>query len=431
MVNAIRNVERALFDGRRKAELAASTSQPDVVGPTKQAPSGASPQPSPPQGAANPRKRHRAIAIAAAATLLGAAAAVAVLVFVHPRKRALDSDAGKTTSIAVLDERAGAPNTFVNDPGLQQTQSTSSSTHLKSQGDPDVVFGKSLPAAPAVPDATAAIGAGGSPRIRTDSGNPPALENSAANDRPASPRGLRGLTTSDDPPAPTIQGEKGSPEERAQASRENVDWGDFVDPDGDCHLDLDKHDCRVRITTPGTTHILSAEFGRLNAPRLLREVKGDFDVAVRVAGTSHPGGKATTTVYSPFHGAGILVWQDEGNYVRLEIASDVQHGKPRPYVNFEYRKDGALALSSGLNNSDGSNQLRLKRRGDDIVASFGPDGLRWTSFSPLSAKLNERLQVGVAAINSSTKPLTAELEGLQVVEKTVVTPDAKAAATNR
>ena len=134
---------------------------------------------------------------------------------------------------------------------------------------------------------------------------------------------------------------------------------------------------------------------------------------MRVAGTSHPAGKPTTTVYPPYHGAGLLIWQDQDNYVRLEIAADIQHGKARPYVNFEHRKDGALAASSGIDNTDGSNHLRLKRRGAEIYASFGPDGVRWTSFSPVTAHLKDRLSVGVAAINSSTKPFTAEFEALR------------------
>ena len=168
---------------------------------------------------------------------------------------------------------------------------------------------------------------------------------------------------------------------------------------------------------PGKTHILSAEIGQVNAPRILRDIKGDFDLRVRVAGTSRPGGRATTTVYSPYHGAGLVIWQDEENYVRLEIAADLQNGKPRPYVNFEYRKEGALAVSRGMSNGDGSDQLRLKRRGDEIFASFGPDGARWNSFPPLTVRLNDRLMVGVTAINSSTKPLTAEFERFDVVER--------------
>ncbi len=151
---------------------------------------------------------------------------------------------------------------------------------------------------------------------------------------------------------------------------------------------------------------------------------------VRVAGTSNPTGKATTTVYPPYHGAGLLIWQDQENYVRLEIATDVQHRKARPYVNFEHRKDGTLAASSGIMNTDGSNHLRLKRRGDEIYASFGPDGLHWTSFSQLTAKLNDRLKVGVSAVNSSTKLLTAEFEGLEALKISGEGPDPKTSGPN-
>ena len=99
---------------------------------------------------------------------------------------------------------------------------------------------------------------------------------------------------------------------------------------------------RASIFVPAKPHILSAEIGRLNAPRILREVRGDFDARVTVAGVFHPAGRSTVRAYaSPYHGGGILLWQDQENYVRLEIAADVQHGKSRPYVNFEYRKDGA------------------------------------------------------------------------------------------
>ncbi len=84
---------------------------------------------------------------------------------------------------------------------------------------------------------------------------------------------------------------------------------------------------------------------------------------------------------------------------------------------FEYRKNGALAVSSGLKISDGASHLRLKRRGDEIDAAFGPDGARWTSFPPLAVKLKDRLHVGVAAINTATKPLIAELEGFEAWER--------------
>ena len=155
----------------------------------------------------------------------------------------------------------------------------------------------------------------------------------------------------------------------------------------------------------------------MNAPRLLRDVQGDFDARVRVTGVFHTWGRTTVQEYAPYHGAGILLWQNEENYIRLEIAADVQHGKARPYVNFEYRKDGALAASRGQRIGDGSSYLRMRRRGDEIHAAFGPDGVHWTPFPPLSTKLNDRLLVGVSAINTATKHLTSELAGFVISDR--------------
>ena len=134
---------------------------------------------------------------------------------------------------------------------------------------------------------------------------------------------------SNDTPAAGVADQGLALEGNDRSAREKRTWGDAVDPDRDCKFELEPREDKVRIIVPGQTHILSAEIGRMNAPRILREIEGDFDVSVRVAGTSHPAGKATTTLYSPYHGAGLLIWQDQENYVRLEIAADLQHGKAR------------------------------------------------------------------------------------------------------
>jgi hypothetical protein len=207
----------------------------------------------------------------------------------------------------------------------------------------------------------------------------------------------------------------GSPTERAKAAQERVDWSDIVNPDDDCKIDQDRASDRVTISVPGTPHVLSAEIGRLNAPRLLRAVRGDFEVRMRVDGVFHPSGRATMKEYAPYHGAGVLLWQDGDNYLRLEIAADLHEGRVRPYVNYELRKDGALAVSRGIKIEDGSTYLRLERRGDEFRAAFGPDGVRWTALPPINAKLDYQLKAGVAAINTATKPLTAQLEDFRVV----------------
>jgi serine/threonine protein kinase len=195
------------------------------------------------------------------------------------------------------------------------------------------------------------------------------------------------------------------------------DWGTPIDPDGDCKFEFDRKGNGIRITVPGTPHVLSAELERRNAPRVLQPVRGDFDASVIVNGVFRPSGRATTRDYAPYHGAGILLWQDERNYVRLEIAADLYHGKPRSYANFELRKGGGLAVSKGIEIKDGSTRLLLQRRGDEVRAAFGPDGARWTWFAPLVVELDDRLSLGVTAINSATKPLDADLEMFAITKR--------------
>src|SRR5262249_48178441 len=91
-----------------------------------------------------------------------------------------------------------------------------------------------------------------------------------------------------DPPAEASAMPGEPPGERAKTAQELAAWSDVVNPDGDCKFYHDESSDRVTIGVPGTPHVLSAEIGRLNAPRLLRAVQGDFEVYVRVGGVFHP-----------------------------------------------------------------------------------------------------------------------------------------------
>ncbi len=194
-------------------------------------------------------------------------------------------------------------------------------------------------------------------------------------------------------------------------------WGKPVDPDGDCKVEIDASGSEITIKVPRTPHVLSAELGRMNAPRLLRPVTGDFDATVKVEGVFHPSGRPTMKEYAAYHGAGLLLWQDDRNYVRLEIATDLDHNKPRTYANFELRWRGELAVSKGLPIKDGSTQIRLKRRGREIRADFCPDGVGWISFPPLVVDFDEDLGLGVVAVNSASKSLKADLKMFSVTSK--------------
>jgi regulation of enolase protein 1 (concanavalin A-like superfamily) len=192
-------------------------------------------------------------------------------------------------------------------------------------------------------------------------------------------------------------------------------WGRVLDPWRDCEVSLDRARDRLKIRVPGTPHVLSAEAPELpmNAPRVVRRVRGDFTASVRVPGRLEPS-RSRTTHYDPFHGAGLIVWQNPSNYLRLERAVGTIKGRHHPYVNYELRQDGRLVMSHGITTEGRSLFLRIHRRGRSFSAWYSRDGRRWVELATVDTSLDERVDVGVAAINSSGRPLSAELEGFRV-----------------
>ena len=207
------------------------------------------------------------------------------------------------------------------------------------------------------------------------------------------------------------------PSEYRTPPNEVPGWGRVVDPWGDCDFSLDREKERLRIQAPGTPHVLSAEVADLpmNAPRVVRRVRGDFTASVHVLGQFEPG-RSKTTHYEPYHGAGLIVWQDPRNYLRLERAVGFIKGRYVPYINYELREGGRLAMSHGITSERRSLFLKLGRQGGAFSAWCSYDGHRWTELGDAEATFAERVEVGVVAVNSSQKMLSAELESLSVVD---------------
>jgi regulation of enolase protein 1 (concanavalin A-like superfamily) len=198
-------------------------------------------------------------------------------------------------------------------------------------------------------------------------------------------------------------------------ARRVPEWGDVVDPSRDCKVEHDPVTDRLTIAVPGTPHLLSAEIAGLplTAPRVVQAVSADFKATVRVAGKLEPKASKSTD-YDPYHGAGLIIWKGEGNYLRLERAVAIIHGRTTPYLNYELRKDGRLAHSQGIPIKDHPLHLKIERVGGEVRAWYGPDGSRWSELPSLAVPMTGRVMVGVVAINSSRYPLRAELERLRI-----------------
>jgi regulation of enolase protein 1 (concanavalin A-like superfamily) len=196
-------------------------------------------------------------------------------------------------------------------------------------------------------------------------------------------------------------------------------WGKVIDPDGDCSVKASNG--KVTISVPDTLHNLSPVIGS-NSPRVLKDVEGDFTATVKVTGDFIPGEKATKPSGYPFVGAGLLIWQDEKNCIRLErnswwMADQKTHACYTPLV--EYFKDG---VDQGTNPGSTTNEffkgpstfLRLERKADKVNAYYSHDGKDWILAKQITVDLPAKLQVGVAAVNSSDKPLAVEFEQFKI-----------------
>jgi regulation of enolase protein 1 (concanavalin A-like superfamily) len=370
VVEAIKSIERELLAERQKAELSSATQPPAAAGSRKPAQSGIAGELGAPRDAAKARRGRRALAIAATVALLAIAVTAIRGVVLSRRATTIAAVRSAPNAVAAIE-----PPPVVPEPGPPVSP-------------PDPI---------AHPTAMA----------------PPAKTGGTVSEAHLAATPEHVLKGREIPEKPRMR----EPAKPAKETSRPTDVSDVIDPDGDCDVVLNREVNRATILVPGTAHLLSAELGRMNAPRILGDIQGDFAIRLQVMGTSHPGGKATTSQYAPYHGAGILLWQDPENYVRLEIAADLRKGKVFPYANFELRQAGSLAVSRGLKIEDGSSHLRLERHGNEIRGAFSPDGDHWTLFSPMIVDFKDRLKVGVVAVNSASKPLKAGFEELQITRK--------------
>jgi regulation of enolase protein 1 (concanavalin A-like superfamily) len=181
-------------------------------------------------------------------------------------------------------------------------------------------------------------------------------------------------------------------------------WDKPVDPDKDCKFKREKGGLTIEL--PGKPHNLSAELGRMNAPRLLRTVEGDFVAEVRVGGKFVPSAASTLRERPPYLGAGLLlITPDEKTYIRLDRAAS-RRDAVTTYASWELRRDGKWELpgtADVLLKEEGHTYLRLERKGDRILGAVSEDGKTWTEMKPLELKLPAKLKLGVRAGTTSTE----------------------------
>jgi hypothetical protein len=175
----------------------------------------------------------------------------------------------------------------------------------------------------------------------------------------------------------------------------------------------------------------------MDAPRVLQPIEGDFTCQVKVSGEFDPGKQparprelfpdkvAAPIRTTPFNSAGLLVWQDATNFVRLErnVWWSEEAGRNACFPPLiEYIRAGEYQNTNPEITNDEffkgrSTWLRLERKKDMMTASYSHNGKDWTVAKKFQVELPAKLQVGIAVVNTSAKPLTVNFEELRVIKK--------------
>jgi S1-C subfamily serine protease len=208
--------------------------------------------------------------------------------------------------------------------------------------------------------------------------------------------------------------------------------GPLLDPDNDCKLSKDEDKLTIKIDVPGKLHTLSPEVTTRknrkvslnNAPITMTEVEGDFAAYVQVTGEISPGAATPKdrqghTLRFTVQSAGLILYQDKANFLRLERAGSIfiDNLTPVHRLIIEAVKDGKQAMRPiYVDVPEANTLLVLVRRKGRVTCMFSPNGGQTTyMFREFALDLPTKVNVGLTAANISAKPFSATFDTFALI----------------
>ena len=206
--------------------------------------------------------------------------------------------------------------------------------------------------------------------------------------------------------------------------------GMLVDPSRDCRLDKDEKTFKVRIDIPGKLHTISPEIAVRkntpihNAPMTLADVDGDFLAQVSVTGDMNPGDKPPSdrvvrNLKFTFQSAGLVLYQDKNNFMRLERAASIFTDRMTPVHRLlvEVVRDGQQAIKPiYLDIPEGDTKLLIIRRKGRVRCLFVPSGNNSVhTFREFALNFPSKVKVGLVASNISAQTFSATFQGFALI----------------
>ena len=179
----------------------------------------------------------------------------------------------------------------------------------------------------------------------------------------------------------------------------NPAWN-WTNPSGDCNYSLVTNPGFLRISAPGDGHDLNP-LSNYNAPRVIQSTSGNFVAETRIL---------CDPQYNA-QGAGILIWTDSDNYLRLDRINHIGG----QVVDLVGKKAGTWLDSNQSTYLLAEAYLRLERTGDMFIAKYGMDGINWTTLCTASFPFIDPVSIGLFVLDQGqNNPIYADFDYFRV-----------------
>ena len=175
---------------------------------------------------------------------------------------------------------------------------------------------------------------------------------------------------------------------------------------------------------PGPGELLRRKERLKPAPMTLTEVDGDFAVIVQVAGEFEPGSTlpkdlTRNDISSTTQGAGLYLYHDKDNFVRLERTASVELDTLRPVhlIFFQAVQDGKQLARDSFPLPEGPIYLILIRRNGRVAYGAASDlrALRG-SLGGKAFILPPKVKIGLSASSMSARPFIPTFENFAILD---------------
>lgn len=194
-------------------------------------------------------------------------------------------------------------------------------------------------------------------------------------------------------------------------------WGLLEEPAGESKIASNEK--ALHITAPDR-YVDNYPPGKVNAPRVLRDVSGDFTAEVNVtyldeakADSVH---KSLGNFSTAYHSGTLLLRHDDTTFVRFERVSMNTAGQPAYRCDLQIWKDKKRQFYRSIPIENKPVRLRLERRGGKLTTSFSQDqGGSWTEFPEQTLEgFPDKAKVGVSMTSNTERGCKVMFEGFKL-----------------